>query len=129
MNEPIAASISAAFKCWHVYSGEYTQDEDSKHWGAFWEPLRCDFSPEARPYCCLTNTIQFYDPDNRRELGRVHHYGFMAAHPHLLHLEGKWREVINGRVEYRDGQWFMRWGVATNTRWAMKLNEVQAQHD
>lgn len=121
---PEPASINAAFKCWHVNSGEYVPDEDSESkWGTFWEPLQVDLPASARPSCCYVNSIIFYDRTGNKMLkDHVRHFGFMGPHPHLLYLSGKWREVINGRVEYRDGQWYMRWGVATNTRFALLLN-------
>ncbi len=121
--EPKPASVSAAFKCWYVNSGEYTPDERIKNWGVYWEPLQVDLPESARPSCCLINSIIFYDRTGNKLLkDYVKHYGFMGPSPHLLHLEGKWREVFNGRVEYRDGHWYMRWGVATNTRLAQMLN-------
>ena len=117
------ASINATFKCWYVNSGAYTQDADSNHWGAFWEPLRVNLPETARPSCCYNDSIVFYDRSGNKLLADyVRHYGFISVHPHLLWLDGKWREVVNGRVEFRDGQWYMRWGVATNTRFAEVLN-------
>lgn len=124
-HEPQAASISACCKLWYVNSGEYTQDEDSQYWGAFWEPLKIDLpDPEsARPSCCYGNHIVFYDRSGNKLLkDYVTTYDFIGLHPHLLYLEGKWREVVNGRVENRDGQWYMRWGVATNTRHSKMIN-------
>ena len=126
--EPIAASISAACKLWYVTSGEFTPDDDSQYWGAFWEPLKIDLPETARPSCCYTNSIVFYNKSGNKLLkDYVSHYSFTGVHPHLLNLAGKWREVVNGRVEYRNGQWFMRWGVATNTRWAKTLNGEAVQ--
>jgi len=122
--DPKPASVSAAFKCWYVNSGEYTPDERSQHWGVFWEPLHVDLPESARPSCCYSNSIVFYDRTGNNKLLKdfVKHSGFLAPHPHLLHLDGKWREVFNGRVEYRGGHWHMRWGVSTNTRYASLLN-------
>lgn len=129
MEEPRAASVSAAMKLWWVTSGEYTHDEGTEHWGAFWEPLQVDLPATAKPHCCYAQSIYFYDRQGNKLLkDHVQHFGFMAAHPNLLHLEGKWREVVNGRVEYRNGHWYMRWGVATNTRNAIALNESFPPH-
>jgi hypothetical protein len=121
--EPKPASVSAAFKCWCVNSGEYTPDEHSEHWGVFWEPLQVDLPETARPACCYTDSIIFYDRTGNKLLkDHVRHFGFIEPFPNLLHVAGKWREVFNGRVEYRDGRWYMRWGVATNARFAKLLN-------
>ena len=121
--EPQAASITAAYKCWYVNSGEYTPDDRSQHWGVFWEPLDVDLPENAKPSCCYTDSIVFYDRSGNKLLKDfVRHFGFLGPHPHLLHIAGKWREVINGRVEFRAGHWYMRWGVATNTMLARKLN-------
>lgn len=121
--EPQACSITAFCKAWIVNSGEFTQDEDSPHWGAFWEPLKVDLPETAKPGCCYGNHIVFYDRSGNKLLkDYITTYELMAPHPHLLYLAGKWREVVNGRVEYREGQWFMRWGVATNTRFAIAMN-------
>ena len=117
------ASISAEFKCWRVNTGAYTPDEKYENWGVFWEPLQVDLPESAKPSCCYGNSIVFYDRTGNKLLcDYVRHYEFMGPHPHLLWLDGKWREVVNGRCEYRDGQWFMRWGVAVNTRYAEILN-------
>lgn len=122
-SEPIAASINAACKLWHVNSGEYEQDEGSEHWGVFWEPLQVDLPESAKPSCFHGGGIVFYDRTGNKLLcDYVRHYEFMGASPHLLQLAGKWREVVNGRCEYRNGHWFMRWGVATNTRFALMMN-------
>jgi len=123
VKEPQAASIHAAFKCWHVESGEFTPDEERPSWGVFWEPLDVKLPPTAKPSCCYTNEIKFYDRSGNGLLADyVRHYGFIGVHPHLLFLAGKWREVVGGRVECRDGRWYMRWSVATNTRFAQLLN-------
>lgn len=76
--EPIAASISAAYKAWRVNSGEYTPDEDSDYWGAFWEPLQIDLPETAKPSCCYSNDIIFYDQTGNNRLLKdfVRHYGF-----------------------------------------------------
>lgn len=121
-SEPVPASIGAACKLWYVHSGEYTQDPES-HWGVFWEPLQVDLPATARPSCCYGDHVVFYDRSGNKLLkDYVRHYDFIGAHPHVLHLAGAWREVVNGRVEYRNGHWYMRWGVATNTRFARLLN-------
>lgn len=124
MSDPTPASINAMFKCWHVNSGEYEPDADPQSkWGAFWEPLKVDLPDTAKPSCCYSDCIAFYDRSGNRLLRDfVRHYQFMGVHPHLLWLDGMWREVVNGRVEYRDGHWYMRWGVATNTKYARMLN-------
>lgn len=123
MNEPQAASITAFAKLWTVNSGEFTQDNDAPHWGAFWEPLKVDLPETAKPSCCYGNHIVFYDSSGNKLLkDYVTTYDFCNVHPHLLYLSGKWREVVNGRVEYRGGQWYMRWAVATNTRHARMMN-------
>jgi hypothetical protein len=123
INQPTPASINAFFKCWIVNSGEFTQDNDAPHWGAFWEPLKLDLPDTAKPSCCYGNQIVFYDRTGNKLLkDYVTTYDFIGPHPHLLFLEGKWREVVNGRVEYRDGQWFMRWTVVTNSRIARMMN-------
>jgi hypothetical protein len=118
------ASITAAFKCWRVESGEYTPDESmGPHWGVFWEPLQVDLPATARPSCYYNQHIVFCDKSGNKLLkDYVQHYDFIGAHPNLLFLRGMWREVVNGRVEYRNGHWYMRWGVATNTKWAEALN-------
>ena len=121
--EPKPASVSAAFKCWTVNSGEYTHDEGSQHWGVFWEPLDVALPESAKPSCCFHDSIVFYDRSQNRKLkDHVRHFGFIEGSPNLLFIEGKWREVINGRVEFRNGHWYMRWGVSTNTRYASMLN-------
>jgi hypothetical protein len=120
---PNPASITANCKMWRVNSGEYTTDEDSAHWGAFWEPLDVYLPESARPSCCFGDSIVFYDRTGNRLLKDfVRHYNFIGAHPHLLFLEGKWREVISGRCEYRNNHWYMRWAVATNTAMAIEAN-------
>lgn len=121
---PNTASIQAAFKCWHVNSGEYEPDPDpASHWGVFWEPLYVRLPASARPSCCYSDKIAFYDRSGNKLLQDfVTHYQFIGVHPHLLWLEGKWREVVGGRVEFRNGFWHMRWTVATNTRYARMLN-------
>lgn len=125
MPEPQPASINAAAKLWTVLSGEFEPDADSEHWGVFWEPLHVHLGPDAKPHCCYDRHIAFYDRTGNKLLADlVQHYAFMACHPNLLFLAGKWREVVGGRCEHRNGQWHMRWSVTTNTHWAMKLNNV-----
>lgn len=121
------ASINAAFKCWWVNSGEFEQDPDAEHWGVFWEPLDVNLPESAKPSCCYTDSIVFYDRTGNKLLKDfVSHYGFNGAHPHLLNLKGRWREVVSGRVEYRAGLgWYMRWSVVTNSRFAMMLNAAE----
>lgn len=125
------ASINAAFKCWYVNSGEFEQDPEAEHWGVFWEPLDVDLPDTARPSCCLSDCIVFYDRTGNKLLqDMVRHYSFMGAHPHLLYLNGQWREVIAGRVEYRQGKgWYMRWSVVTNSRFSLMLNKEVPQGD
>ena len=122
-----SASINAAFKCWCVNSGEFEQDPEAEHWGVFWEPLDVNLPDSARPSCCLGQDIVFYDKTGNKLLkDHVRHYGFMGAHPHLLNVNGRWREIVSGRVEYRDGKgWYMRWTVVTNSRFAMMLNAAE----
>lgn len=121
------ASINAECKLWRVNSGTYEPEPESKHWGTFWEPLNVRLGPDARPYCCLGDSIQFFDRSGNKVLSdMVQHYAFMGLHPHLLYLNGMWREVLGGRCEYRDGQWCMRWNVSTATKWAVRLNAIEA---
>lgn len=128
MSEPIPASINACCKLWHVNSGEFTRDEDAPHWGAFWEPLNVNLPESARPSCCYGRDIIFYDrTGNKLLVDHVRHYDFMGPHPHLLYVGDAWREVVSGRVEYRDGNWYMRWAVATNTRFALLANKAQSE--
>ncbi len=121
------ASINAAFKCWWVNSGEFEPDDEGSHWGVFWEPLYVDLPESAHPSCCLGQDIVFYDKTGNKLLkDHVRHYGFMGASPHLLNLNGMWREVVGGRVEYRPNLgWYMRWSVVTNSRFAMMLNAAE----
>lgn len=123
--ENLPASISAECKLWRVSSGEYEPDADPQSkWGVFWEPLDVRLGPDARPHCCYGEHIAFYDHSGNRLLADlVQHYQFRAARPHLIFLAGKWREVVSGRCEHRNGQWCMRWSVATHTRWARRLND------
>lgn len=123
MKNNVAASINAAFRCWYVNSGTYEQDPDRPSWGVFWEPLDVACGPAARPHCCYTNQIAFYDKTgNRLIVDLVNHFEFMGGHPHLLFIHGAWREVVNGRCEYHNDQWHMRWTVSTNTKYANVLN-------
>jgi len=121
------ASINAAFKCWWVNSGEFEQDPEAEHWGVFWEPLDVKLPDTAKPSCGMLNEIRFYDRTGNQLLEEsVRHYDFIGPHPHLLHLKGRWREVISGRVERREGKgWYMRWSVVTNSRFAMMLNAAE----
>ena len=119
-------SVTAAFKAWIVNSGEVTPCPDSEHWSFVWEPLGGNLPADARPYLHLVDQIQFYDRSGRKTLlpHAITHHGFSGnAHPHLLYAGGVWREVIHGRCEYRDGQWWMKWTTATNSRLAEILNE------
>ena len=119
------ASLNAACKLWHVTSGVFEEDGGGSFWGKFWEPLRVDLPESARPTCCLSNSIVFYDRTGNKLLkDHVRHLEVMSDHPHLLLLDGLWREVLSGRVEFRDGQWFMCWLVAWNTHYARMLNGV-----
>ena len=121
--EPAPASINAEAKLWRVNSGDYEPEPGSRHAGVFWEPLHVRLGPDARPHCCYNSHVIFYDRTGNRLLADlVTHYGFMAPHPHLLFLAGKWREVVGGRCEHHKGQWCMRWAVSTNTKWARMLN-------
>ena len=124
-NDSKPASITAAAKLWTVNSGEYEPGDGS--WGVFWEPLDVKLGPEAKPYCCYGELVAFYDQFGNRKLADlVHTYDFMSnVFPHLLFLEGKWREVVGGRCEFHGDQWCMRWSVATNTKWAEILNEAE----
>lgn len=128
MSEPQAASIRAEAKLWIVHSGEFELDREGSHWGVFWEPLHVKLGSDAKPHCCYNQHIAFYDRTGNKLLADlVQHYGFAnSLHPHLLFLAGKWREVVSGRCEHRNGQWHMRWSVATNTYWAMRLNGEQS---
>lgn len=121
--EPVPASINAAAKLWVVNSGTFEPEPDRPSWGVFWEPLSVRLGPDAKPHCCYTQHVAFYDRSGNKLLADlVQCYAFMGLHPHLLLLAGKWREVVGGRVEFHAGQWHMRWQVASNTKWARKLN-------
>lgn len=130
MSDPKPMSLLAFAKLWHCEAEFEKERPDATHWWVVWEPLDTDAPEDARPYCYGIGEIDFYDRTGNRHLDRrVRCHDLTAPHPMLVLLkDGVWREVLSGKVVYRNGRWHMRWLCATNTRAAMMMNAGFAEY-
>ncbi len=87
------------------------------------EPLAVEAPLDAMPYCCLLDTVQFFEHGSHREVARGRHHDIGGRNGLLLLLnDGVWYEVGGGTCTVREGRWCMVWAAATNTDRARMMN-------
>lgn len=128
MSEPVAMSVSACCKLWWVTSGEFEMEPGSENWGCLWEPLDTSASPDAKPYCLLSQEIEFVEPHGQGRQRTTHYNWSACIHPQLVHVNNLWWEIGGGQVLYRNGRWHMRWSVRKNTRFANAANAAMTAY-
>lgn len=122
MSDRKPMSLSAFAKLWRC-EAEFEPEGEAGTWWVVWEPLDTAAGEDARP-SIFGDRVCFYDrTGNRKVESYVPFHDLDDPFPNLLLLgDGVWREVLSGRVVYRDGRWYMRWLAATNTRAARMMN-------
>ncbi len=89
-----------------------------------YERLQTDAPRTAAPFTCLVNTVVFYaDNSYRHELCRCRHYNLTNASDTCVILpDGRWYQILPGKVVHHAGRWYMRWLCAANYPTARWLN-------
>lgn len=98
-------------------------EQETKHFGYFWEPLPTTAPPDAKPYCCYISTVIFYQEYYAPEIDRVEtqwnllgerwtnlDLGWSSLAPFVWN-DGTLYELTPGKVVYQNGQWWMRHGA------------------
>jgi hypothetical protein len=113
--------VAAMWDC----EGEF--ELDGPHSVVLWEPLDVNAPLDAKPYCCLVNTVIFYrDKVGYDEIARCRTHDLNTSSETLLFLGNRWWSVCSGKVVQRDGKWCMQWSLRDNTRHAFQANAGQA---
>ncbi len=108
----------------HLYFAEGEWEPNGRCSIYLYEPLSIEAPADARPSCCYSTEVHFYDCTGNKFLGKVRTHSFMGWSPTLLLVDGTglWWEVGGGTVVYRNGRWFMRWTLYRNSREAYGAN-------
>jgi hypothetical protein len=110
--------IRSFCKLWFLEDGEW--EKDYVQTAYIYEPLNINPPADARPYCCLIDTVIFYK--DGAELTRTTHHALGGACNTLILLGDTWYEIASGQCLHRNGHWCMRWLAYKNTRRAAMMN-------
>lgn len=118
-----------------VWVGDFVEHHRDRNWMVFYEVLPTTAPREAQPYCCLVNTIVFYEKPYRvirggyyAEHDRIetqwHLFGYRiferevgwyCCQP-MIWCEGEWWHMGVGEVVWRNERWEMKHRARRDTR-------------